>query len=118
MTEQDLTVVPIQVYIKGVPQVKGVDLGWGLGLWYYDSQPERKIWGLTYDMLRSQMSYGLDYAKPKEAILRRRENFKTDPDVDWHRWYFDVGRKLYVELSELEDCCKQLGIWDEAPETV
>lgn len=107
--------VPIQVYIKDILEPK---LNWQLGVWDYTK--DRKVWGLLYSDSPTVMSYDLERTPPKDHIERRKKKFEEEPDRDWLRWYFDVGRKLYVTLDDLEEACKELGIWDtnETTETV
>lgn len=94
--------VPIAVYIKDELVSKGSN--YELGLWTETYQNgERHIWGLVYEGYRTQMCYSLPYAKSLKAIEERRQRYERDPNINWLCWFFDVGRKLYVTLTALEE---------------
>ncbi len=95
--------VPVDVYGKG--EYLGPE--WVLGLWEYEV--DRPQWGLMHFNEPTQMSYGLDYAKPKE-IIKQLEDQNENVDTDW---YFDVGRKVTVKKEALVQAFKDLGIWNE-----
>ena len=105
--------VPIKVYIKDKLVSQGSD--WELGLWEYTQ--DRFVWGLVYAGEPTQMAYNWPKDNAKAIGVRNREHFKNDPDYNWRRWYFDVGRRLYVTDDDLEHACKLLDIW-EIPEDV
>lgn len=102
--------VDIDVYIKDILQPKRD--GWQLGLWVHDSKEDtQKIWGLGTDGWPTHMCYRWPQDNAKEIIDRHKQH-DNDGDLSWHRWYFDVGRRLYVKDDDLEEACKKLGIWE------
>ena len=38
--------------------------------------------------------------------------YKETRNEDWIRWYFDVGRRVYVTYNALEPASKKLGIYE------
>lgn len=94
--------VPVEVFARG----NKLDDSWTLGIWEYSV--DRPQWGLMHYNYPSQMSYGLDYANPIEAISKIEDRGQTC-------WYFDVGNEITVLKDDLERAFKDLGIWDEDP---
>ena len=83
---------------------------WALGLWFMAG---RQIWGLTYYGDATHMCYELDSSRTiKEHIEHGREMYKETRNEDWIRWYFDVGRRVYVTYDALEAASKKLGIYE------
>lgn len=101
--------VPIDVYGKG--EYFGPE--WVLGIWEFTEN--RPQWGLMYFNQPTLMSYGLEYAKPQDAVekLEHRKFVNgeeiANPDTDW---YFDAGRKVTVKKDDLERAFKELDIWN------
>ena len=59
-------------------------------------------WGLAYAERMTHMCYGIDYAKPADALERSGE-----------LWYFDVGRELCCTRDELRAAFERLGMLGE-----
>lgn len=98
---------PITIYLRGKEEKD-----WYLGVWSYT--PEQQCWGLVVgDITPTQMAYRWPQDNAKEIVERNRANYLKDPDPDWLCWYFDVGRKLYATLDDLEVACRKLSIWDD-----
>ena len=97
----------INVYIKDV--LEPTTAGWELGIWSYGL--DRPVWGLAIDGFGTHMCYDYEQNKPQAACAHRILIFKTLGDKEWLRWYFDVGRKLYVTVNDLRAGCEALGIW-------
>lgn len=85
---------------------------WYLGVWEYTEN--QKVWGLVHGNSETRMSYRIE-DNPLTLIAKKREKYKTDPDKDWLRWYFDVGARIYMTIDDLEKACKELGVWDVHP---
>lgn len=80
---------------------------WTLGVWEYTEG--KPCWGLMHFIKPTQMCYGLDYAKPQDAVKKCLErNFPEENPL----WYFDVGNKVTVKIEDLVQAFKDLDIWD------
>lgn len=113
--------VPIQIFIKDKLEPNDA---WHFGVWGRSAKRLQthgeEIWGLAIPgngtAWPTQMCYGFDYANPWLGIKRRREYYIKEKEMytlgrrKWLRWYFDVGRKLYCTLDELERCLRALNI--------
>ncbi len=125
--------VPIQMFIEDKPEPFG-DV-WHFGVWGRSVKRLRthgeELWGLAIPssgtgVFPTHMCYSFEYANPWMGIKRRRqsaedclkEGFQAGgTPEEWSRWYFDVGRKLYCTLDELERCLRELNIEENYKET-
>lgn len=102
--QNSITFVPIKVYIKDNLEPKNK---WQLGVWDYNEHA--KTWGLLHYESPTQMSYMMS-PNPFHLIVERRIKYTRDSNMEWTRWYFDVGRKLYVVQDDLEVALWDIGI--------
>jgi hypothetical protein len=83
---------------------------WHLGVWDWSTNIE--VWGLLHRGEPTQMSYTWPDSNPKAIVERNLDRDKVDPHLDWTRWYFDVGAKIYMKFDDLVPVCKTLDIWE------